>query len=967
MKSMVFAVVVAATGWCASAEQTVDALKAETPPAIDGALDDAVWQSGEWYTGFRLLNKPETRVGVQTRFKVAADGSAVYFAVRGDEPDMGHQVKTVTDRDGKVFHDECIEVMLGADPDGSRYLHLIVNPLGTLYDAEVFNEGNETNVDWDGAIDVGVATEAEAWSLELRVPLVDIGAGAGGAEGWIVNVSRERHAGEVSELSSFAPLTGGFHQPSHYASLRLPDVDLSRFLWGVRYPYGIQCQPEQGAVVCSAKTHIENRTGAFRFFLLRPTWRIRGRDFVGRDVAGGLDDGQSREVGFSFPVADEGRGMLVVEVLDRRNPDVLWAVRKRSLDLSYVPITIDVRRPHYRNAIYATESLSAIEATVKLAVSPAQRAGAELGVALAPGDRAGESISERVIEAGDAGVDVTLPIPALEAGSYVLAVELRRGGEVVERAETAIRKLGRVAHEWRLDEDNVLLHNGEPFLPFGWFSMPPERMAAPDCAYTAAQDYNAQWRSVEENLARLDAFAAAGKVVTIYPYPNAKMVETPAWGRPLTDEEAAALRERVRSLKDHPGLFAWYMADEPELRPALVERVRQIYDVVADEDPFHPCIMLNDTISGIYKYACGGDVLMPDPYPCFLDDGVAAVPLEKVTKFMETCNEAAKGRKALWITPQAFNYGDYGRENNRAPTFAELRNMTYQAVIQGTTGFLYYTWAHSQNYMGVQRGMPFLAREIADLEAAILAPDAGDRVEVQAPAPEHVHYAVRRVGDALYLFAVNTATEPQEVRFRLEEIAPDTRRLQVVSEARFVEVDENGAFQDQFARYGTHVYTTDAGVAERETVAAAQAEIDKLDAARKRPGNLAFEDNGTTVSVSSKSRYGSSPARLIDGVRDGMGWRDGTPGEWPDWVELAWREPVEVGRVVVFSDTVADAAVLVSGGDSRQAVAEEKAITGGRATLSFDRLRTDRLRVEVHGNREGQKNTWVTEIEAYAE
>ena len=54
------------------------------------------------------------------------------------------------------------------------------------------------------------------------------------------------------------------------------------------------------------------------------------------------------------------------------------------------------------------------------------------------------------------------------------------------------------------------------------------------------------------------------------------------WGQPLTDEEAAGLRERVRALKDHPGVFAWYMADEPELRPALVERCRKLYETVRD-------------------------------------------------------------------------------------------------------------------------------------------------------------------------------------------------------------------------------------------------------------------------------------------------------------------------------------------------------------------------------------------------
>ncbi len=947
---------------------SVQALAAGTPPVIDGKLDDAVWQAGEWSSGFSLLDKPEAIVPVQARFKVAIDAANIYFAVQADEPDIANQVKTVTERDGKVYHDDCIEIMIGADPEGSRYLHFVVNPLGALFDEELFNEGNEANQTWDAGCAVGVAQEPNAWTVELAVPLVDIGLTAKGQGGWILNVARERRSATTEELSSFVPLTGGFHQPTRFAALHLPELDVTRFLWDVRYPYEIAVRPEGDALSCSAKTYLENQTGAFRFFVLRPKWRIADVEAVGPDVLGGLDAGQSKEIAFAFPVPQRGAGTLTIEVRDRKNPETLWAVRKRPMTLAYVPIVVDVTRPHYRNNIYATESLGAIEAMVQLVVSAEQRANAELLVSLASEANPGQSVAEQAFPASEGAVAVSLPIPELEVGRYVFAVTLRRNGETIERAETIIRKLPKVADEWRLDENNVLLHNGDPFLPFGWFAMSAEEMTNPDCPYTVAHDYNAHWYPVEKVRANLDAFAAAGKVLTIDPYPSPEMTDTgTAYGQPLSASEADALRQRVRALKDHPGMFAWYMADEPELRPVLPERMRQIYEVVAEEDPFHPCIMLNDTIAGIYKYVDGGDVLMPDPYPCFVKGGLAAMPIEKVSEFMQACRDAAQGRRALWITPQAFNYGDYGRENNRAPTFDELRNMTYQAVVEGTKGFIYYLWGDSRSYMALRVGMPFLAREVADLKEAILAPDVVDAVKVEAPLPQHMHGSARKIGEQVYVFAVNTSPEAQQVAFALGEALGPVAELHVVSEGRSIQRGENGRFSDAFGPYATHIYATNPVLAQRESVAAAQAEVDTLDAARKKPGNVAFEDSGVTIAVSSKARFGSTPDRIVDGVEDGMGWRDGTMDECPDWVELAWPAPVEVGRVVVWTNTAEDIAVLVPDGDGWK---EAGAVAGAKdpsVSVSMPVTATNKLRIEIRKNRPDKRETRITEIEAYKE
>ncbi|MCP4644370.1 MAG: hypothetical protein GY851_28260 [bacterium] len=951
----------------ASAGSIVRASQAKAAPRVDGHLDDEAWEKGDWYTGFTQLSRSERPMAVQTRFKVAADATNLYIAVHADEPDMVHQIRTVTARDGKVWGDDCIEIMVGSDPAGSRYLHFIVNGRAALYDAEIFNEGAETNSSWDCDCEIGVARGIDTWSVEMRIPLVEVGVTETAAADWILNVARERRSGQISELSSFTPLSGGFHQPTRFAALRLPSLDLSQFAWLLQEPSEFEFVPDTEPMTCRAATRIENRTGSRRAYVLHTAWVVGEHRSEGEPISGALNPGQATDVAFGFPLAAQGQGTLVLELRDQQNPESLWATTKRQVDLTYVPIALDVMEPCYRNSIYATQRVDAVRAVVRLAVASSQREGAEVRATFERPEGDALVIVERTYPA-DKEVAVELPLPALATGDYILRAQLRRNGTFLEQASTPIRKLPSVAHEWRIDNHNVLLHNGEPFLPFGMFAIPADEAARPGNAYTVVQNYNAHWRSVEENLAFLDAFAAAGVYVTIYPYQGPGML-SPAdvWGKPLTDEEAAGLRERVRALKDHPALFAWYMADEPELRPALPERTRQIYEIVASEDPYHPCIMLNDTIAGIYKYVDSGDVLMPDPYPCFLKDGDAAMPIEKVSKFIQACDVASEGRKPAWVTPQAFNYGDYGRENNRAPTFTELRNMTYQAAASGAKGFLYYIWSHTRNYVDLQVGMPFLAREAADLKPAILAPEVEGLVDVDAQIPEHLHWSARMVDGEVYVFAVNTATKPQKVRLAFPDADPPITKLNVVSENRAVLVCDKGTCADTFDAYDTHIYTTDANVAIRESIEAAMLDIERRTAALEKPGNLAFERTGVRVEVSSKSQFGSAPDRVLDGVENAMGWRDGTAGECPDWLDLVWPKAVKVGRVAVYSTTARELAVLVPEGEDWAELASVTEPERGVLTVSFPPVKTDRLRIEVRANADDARYTIISEVEAYKE
>ncbi len=967
MRAGIGVIVLAGVAWaCHGAElRSVEAVRAETEILVDGELSEACWQQGSWNQGFSVLDMPGKQAEAQSRFKVLHDDANLYIGVEMDEPHPGDMVANIAERDGRVYLDDCVEVMVDATGERIVYYHFVVNSKGVVLDTEFRQGGQVSSVEWDAHIETAARVHEQTWTVELRIPVIELGLTAASRGDWALNVTRERQTGG-RELSSFVPVTGGFHQPSLYAVLRLPEADFGRFLWEIKPPYEEQLSADSdGALRYRAKTHVRNAGMSFQFIILRGSLEGTQGDWV-RD---GLDAGQGREYEFSVPVAREGRQNLVMELVDRDTPDAMLAIKTVPLDVAYNPLTLTLVKPGYRDAIYSTESVNELVFDVRAAVPGNELETLRLLANFVPNTGAQDAPLARLDQPAAAEVTMRLAIPPLPDGDYRLEVRLvDSSGTERYRADKRIRKLPRVEHEWRIDEHNVLLHNGEPVLPFGWFSMPAEKMAEPGHAYVGMQSYGSHWLSDERLKEELDKVAAAKTVVVLYPYPNPRMLEAAAWGQPLGDDEAEALQARVRVMKEHPGILAWYMADEPELRPALPERCRAIYELVAEEDPFHPCIMLNDTIAGISKYVDGGDILMPDPYPCFIKGGLAAQPIEKTGQFIRAAVDAGKGRKAVWVTPQAFNYGDYGRQNQRGPNFVELRNQLYQSVIYGAKGFLWYTHSHTQNYPDIGLGMPWLSFEVADLKEAILAEPAENvTITVESDVPEHLHVSARRVNGELFVFAVSTATEPLNARLAIAP-APGMPSLYVVSEERNLSLVDGAAIEDRFDIYATHIYTTDTLAGGRTGMARILEQISQAEAARRKPGNLAFEDFETRVEFSSKSTYGSTADRVVDGIENGMRWQDGTPRELPDWLTVRWPEPVTLKRAVVFSPTLADFEVQVPDGDGWRTVGQVQGNTGHRAEVVFNpAVQSDALRVYITGLTAGATQSEIWEVEAYAE
>lgn len=912
---------------------------------VDGRLVEHAWKSGQWHTGFRVLDAPDRLAAVQTRFKVCHDAQYAYIGIVLDEPELDKIQVVTAERDGNVYSRDCVEIMLDPNPDADVYYHFVINSLGCLYDSQVRSAGGLSDRTWNGRVVWASNVGPRSWSVELAIPFAQMALNPDRPGNWRCNLTRSRRTATTRVLSSFVPLTGSFHQPELFARLRFEDIDLSSHLWQIDPPFDVRVTPTDTGLRMACSVMVQNRTGKFRFLALAASHSTAAADTEPVSVKGGLDVDQVLKFDFTGIGVDQGTGLLTVRLCDRLKPDRPLALRSFPLDVRYTALDIDIVKPFYRDSIYATEALKEIVANVRIDLPAERIANCGLRTRLIPHDGVNPIVSDK--RAAKANQQIRLPIPELDVGHYVLAAELLQpkdeGGTPLASATREIRKLPAVDHEWRIREDCVVLYNGEPFVPFGFFSVPSgdyREVAA--AGHTALQWYCAQYKRTRESLFEiLDDVNDAGLKMMFYPYPNDRywLASYKRIYQPMTAKEEDALAVRVSSIKDHPAILGYYLFDEPSCHTVLPARARSCYEICREEDPYHPCIVLCQSPSAMFTFREACDIHMPDPYPGFVYRDLAARDMRVVKTYVETAVKAGRGRQAVWFTPQAFHWR---RPNQRAPRFRELRNMVWQGIIYGATGVV--AFKAERWDPDIRLGMDFLAGEVRDLKAAVIAGDQPMAVEVKADIPEHFHCSTRRIGQEFCVLACSTATEPQKVTLKFAKgTAPE--RLYAISEGRTLELSE-GAFSDSFGTYGVHLYTTDATIAKRATVAKTQAKIGRLRA--PKPGNLIHESTGTVVTTSNGARKANDVIdSLTDFVPKRTGWIVERAHRGPHRLELRLPQPVSIARVVLYAQSVRECNVEVLEEDEWRHAAGARPEDSAPCDVRFGPVTTSRIRLTV--------------------
>jgi hypothetical protein len=153
---------------------TLIPISADSPPAIDGILDDPVWSSEPQVSSVFISYYPAdgTRLPQLTKVWVAYDTENLYFAFNCLDSDS-QLIKTSVTRRDEIGGDDWVGVGLDSIGNKQNLYEFIVNPNGIQYDGLVFPNGAEDKAaDW--VWHSGAKMNSDGYSVEIQIPLKNI-------------------------------------------------------------------------------------------------------------------------------------------------------------------------------------------------------------------------------------------------------------------------------------------------------------------------------------------------------------------------------------------------------------------------------------------------------------------------------------------------------------------------------------------------------------------------------------------------------------------------------------------------------------------------------------------------------------------------------------------------------------------------------------------------------------------------
>ncbi len=219
------------------------------------------------------------------------------------------------------------------------------------------------------------------------------------------------------------------------------------------------------------------------------------------------------------------------------------------------------------------------------------------------------------------------------------------------------------------------------------------------------------------------------------------------------------LPKMVEALKDHPGIFAWVLMDEPSLHPneCDVDSLVRGYKIVRQHDSMHP-VMSVEAIPGWYNNAVKTcDFLVIDPYP----SSNTSLPT-MFKNYDARAREVLRQNKPLTSIIRAY------RETGKfSPDANFIRYSFFEWIRLGTDGIAAYNLAASSdpediwNRPGIWDAYTYFSDyEMEDVLKAMARGELPIFFQVQGEE-DPVYYYGYVSGDTLHVIVMNRTGENQ--------------------------------------------------------------------------------------------------------------------------------------------------------------------------------------------------------------
>ena len=256
-----------------------------------------------------------------------------------------------------------------------------------------------------------------------------------------------------------------------------------------------------------------------------------------------------------------------------------------------------------------------------------------------------------------------------------------------------------------------------------------------------------------------------------------------------------------------------------------MDRCQRFYDIVHEIDPNHPVWITQaprGSVESLLPYDPTYDVGAIDIYPIGYPPGTHGnLPNKNISVVGDYANwmqQITENRKPFWMVLQIAWSGVIPPAHTlRFPTFPDERYMTYQVIINGARGVLYFggniaaTQSERDRQLGwnwtfYRRVLEPLLRELrpeSPLYPALIAP--ASTLPVQVSGADDIEFAIRETADQIFVLAAKREGSTVRVSFSGLPLDDSTQGDVLFEEPRSVTIS-NQSFTDWFGPNEAHLY-----------------------------------------------------------------------------------------------------------------------------------------------------------------
>jgi len=151
-------------------DREMRAIRTDTPPAIDGFLNDAVWAQAVPTGDFIQLDPQEGMPATEpTEIRVLYDDEALYFGCMFYDSNPAGILARLTRRDNEIESDRG-SIRIDSYHDHQTAYEFTFNAAGVKVDILQYDDANREDPSWDPVWDLETRIVENGWSAEIRIP-----------------------------------------------------------------------------------------------------------------------------------------------------------------------------------------------------------------------------------------------------------------------------------------------------------------------------------------------------------------------------------------------------------------------------------------------------------------------------------------------------------------------------------------------------------------------------------------------------------------------------------------------------------------------------------------------------------------------------------------------------------------------------------------------------------------------------